>query len=308
MVFANGRRSSLYAMAGVAPLLIVLAGCSGAEGSTTTPELPDKNLDQWVMPLDEYRPTEMYFTVASAVSSAIVRACMVDSGEEYKVAIVDPESRGSETSTRYGRKLFSVAIASEWGYRPAPPPGSYEADRREAIEYSTTRGEASPSYADTLDACHKRADKEYPLAVTKYQGATSLAMDADAVALASEEVEAAAKRWRTCLTPKISFEVPRSPIDMPTEAMREKLGISGGDLTSMWSAGSTASSAEIETATEDAKCRRESGFSQAYYDASWDEQREQVRKHADELERARKAIQDDWADAVRRLHSGNATE
>jgi hypothetical protein len=295
-------------VAGVAPLLLALAGCAAADGKPTGPDLPVKNIDQWVMPLDEYRPTEMHFTVASAVSNMIAHACMIESGEEHEVAIVDPATRGSETSTRYGRKLFSIAIASAWGYRPAPPPGSYEADRRAAIEYSTARGEASPSYADALDACRARADKEYPLTVTRYQGATSLAMDADTVALASEEVESSAKRWRSCLTPKISFDVPSSPVHMPTEAIKEELGISGGDLTSMWSDGSTASNAEIEIATVDANCRLESGFTQAYYEASWNEQRELLRKHADELERARTAIEEDWADAVRRLNSGRSAE
>ncbi|QZN84620.1 hypothetical protein [Cellulomonas sp. C5510] len=236
-------------------LCIALTGCSANVGqSINEPAAASPpGMAEWALPLDDYLFGDMNL-VARAVSESYAN-CLRAKGITIPEIAVDVEAlrdRPTSVTNVHQRRLFSVAIAREHGYRyaafdelpdPQPSPEVPAADSS-SVARSCADEAASQFEELSLTPLH------YSLAAEAYFGAK-----------ADEAVLEAARRWRDCLQRQTEIVLPDDPEAMPTGPIEVQLGIAAPDHARR------ATEREIEFAVADALCREESTYTATFYRA-----------------------------------------
>lgn len=238
----------------VATLVALTSGCQPLEAPV--PPLPEKDMDQWVLPLDTYLPP--YFE-AQYARQLLMRACMDRAGFEFRVAPVDIDEAPPETSNSSGRRLFDVDLASRYGYHFAP---SQRVDRRLAQEIAATQ--YSTIEQRQLDDCIRSAQAK--LGAPSDSLADWLGFTVDVTS--DPDVMSSVGSWAACLHARFPGDGTGWPEDMPGERRGSEFGL---DRATEWDA-DPPSDEEIALAVADAECRDSSGFREAYYSAEWNAQ------------------------------------
>jgi hypothetical protein len=275
-------------------LALLLAGCSSAPPDAL--DLPAKNIDQWVMPLDEF-VTSMAGQRDYA-EALLIEPCMTKAGFEFPVPW---QSFGRDDNASYsptGQRLFSIELAAEYGYHAAPSGWEGKDEWRAFGEKVNALAESTKGYDDMLDSCRTDARTRIPLPSddAMYYGASSTSQSYTE-ALLDPTVQAAVPGWTSCMKDAGFSDVEADPADMPGDALSEE-----------WQLpipGTVAGDEEIAMATADAQCSMDSGWTEAVYEAEWDWQVEFVAANQDRLIRVRQEL-DKTVDALQKVIRENA--
>lgn len=245
---------------------LLLVACSGPGPDASIP-VPEKNRDQWVLPLDKYlEPSNAgVYRVAWLHQMG---ACLQEGGISVPEVPADFTDDHDPVFNAAGHRLFDPTIAGTYGYHlesdlPIARPldvGDYFSEHFESWGESGQR---------TFDACAKTYDRL--LGTTSDSAlASGLASSSSSTAAEDPAVKSAAGAWATCMKPLGIADLPATPADFPSESVLSRLGIEQtGDSGSL---NSYPTPEEIDLATTDAGCRESSGYSQKLYDAQWDAQ------------------------------------
>ena len=272
---------SLALVAGGIISCLLLAGCSSKPVSLP---LPEKNIDQWVNPLDQFVPKD--FAVSGYATLLLNSRCMREAGYNWNPPWRDTNTSWGPSWNEAERRLFNVSLAKQYGYHEAPGTRSSSSEWE---AFNASIANTSDAEDAVFDACLKKTRKQLDDPGPVINLALSYISTAVDEAHDNDEVIEAAKTWRKCMRPLGVYDLPDSPRDMPTSELMKKFGVSNapGDGAR---AGNTASAEEIKLATADAECRVSSGYQQVSYGAEWDASVKLYRENADELERARAAL------------------
>lgn len=248
-------------------------------------DLPEKNIDQWVLPLDEYKPTIWQDIEWAYADMLLTGPCMRDRGIEWDVPYRDLSVRRS-TSNAVGVRIFNEQIARTWGYQ-VEPLNLPNQDAWEAFEAHTAS--FSESEVSALRECQQLVTEEHlPLTdeLTNFVGA--LAMEASARADQDEAVFDAERRWRSCMAPLGISDLPLDPSQMPSASQLAAWGIArglDGPPTT-----TPPSADQLAAAVSDFECRVSSGWYETRYAAEWDAQVDLVTEFQDQLIRNRDRV------------------
>ncbi|WP_448058599.1 hypothetical protein [Cellulomonas hominis] len=261
--------------------VVLLAACQQDDSSASVP-LPAENIERWVMPLDQYSPADS-LGIGSYAENLLIQPCMEAAGFSFEVPREDLDTPPRATmNADSGRQLFNLAIAQSYGYHDAPSNLSNIAEIL-AFYYDTPLTEDAAAQRDT---CLESAREQLPLpSAETVNFAATLGSAADEGALADDEVEEAAARWRECMQPVGVSDLPRAPADMPSESLRAQFGLDVLDPT----AAPVIGAEELRIAVADAGCRESSGYAETRYRAEWDRQARLVQDNADALVRHQQA-------------------
>ncbi|MFI2753967.1 hypothetical protein ACGIF2_11075 [Cellulomonas sp. P22] len=275
-------RSSAAGMALIAVLSV--SACSGSDAdadvSSVAGALPAKDIDRWVMPVDQYVPQHQL--MLDYAENVLVSECMAAAGYTWAVPAFDIHAPASPTSNAVNRQLFGQEIAATWGYLPAPSTQQNAAAQEAAVTQPLPEGSDDQFWQCVSDV---RADQLPPASSEAMNFASSLGMAADQAVRVDSDVLAAADRWSACMEPLGISDLPDVPSEMPSESLRSQFGRGERAAEAVPPAESTASAREIEIATFDAACRDSSGWSEARYEAEWELQVTAVQQNVDVLER-----------------------
>lgn len=264
---------------------LLLMGCAGTSDRPLA--LPEKNIDRWANPLDQFVPQHQ---VAASYAELLLDAkCMRAAGYDWNPPWRDAYAGWGPSWNDAQRRLFSVSLAKQFGYHEAPSAYQTPNPRWEAFMATGTERDA-PGEQEAFGACLKESRSLLKDPGPDINLAMSYIGAAIDEAQSRSEVIAAAKRWHECMLPVGIDELPDSPDRMPTRSIMKKFGVSNAPGDGAQS-GTTPSSEEIELATTDAECRVSSGYDDAAYEAEWDASVALYRDNADALERTRAALQ-----------------
>ena len=258
--------------------------------------LTEKDRASWSLPLDPYqRP--LVDVVASA-QDAFMQDCMGDSGVLWKVAPTEREAAVGESWNPVGRKLFSIELASEYGYGNSSEIARSVAAQRAMYEAESANRSLPESAHAVFDRClaDSREMTNEASGRGSYELAEQLAGVAYGDAKADDDVEAAASRWRGCLREAGVPDLPRSPDQMPPDSIA---GLRGSNVDGADASGEDepVPAEEIRLAVADAACRESVAYASALYEAEWQAQAEAVAARADDLSRYKRQIDDERARA-----------
>lgn len=284
----------LHLGAAVAGLLVIALSAGCASGDDEELPLPDKNIDQWVMPLDPFAFGDS--TLTDFAQALLVKPCMEAGGFAYDVPWVDINAAPPATRSVTMRRLFNGSIASEWGYHEAP---SNQPNAAQSGELNST--ELTSDAQARLMSCLGEARKTVTAPDGVDQLPTSLSSAAWDATMADSAVLGAAERWRACMAPQGISDLPALPLDMPSPSLAEKFGLGGADVSS------SASAEEIAVATADAACQESSGFHKTLYDTEWDKEVAALRDNADALVRAKKSNDERRAAALQVINAAGVS-
>lgn len=287
-----GKRVAVVAGAMVG-LALLVSGCSAAAHneakSSASFVLPAKNLDAWTLPVDVFTMSQGLQSEANDADNVLVSQCVAKrTGYKYYPAVSDYKAKPADTLDSTGtRQVFNPVVATKWGYRN----GSSN-DKNRAAEQAFDRelNSLPERVAKQLDKCademsHKSDVGSYDSTLANL--AQSWYLEAQSQANSSKSVKAAAAKWRTCMLPQGVSGLPDSPVEMPTDDIRQQL--QGSDSSSGRS-GSAPTAEEIKVAVADANCRRSSGWDQAMYSAQWSLLLARMQKQSSQVEQASSMI------------------
>ncbi len=263
----------------VASAMLVLAITACASESSSDLDLPPKNEARWVTPMDAYLPSPEAQESAYYASLLVETHCLTNAGYPETVPFRDPaRSWRSKTLNAAGVRLFTVEIASEFGYHEAPTELGNRAEWKRFLY-----GALSPGADAALQSCRDDPSEAVPDVDRIHNELVGFAMAADERAQQSKEVKAAAAAWRECMAPLGVADLPDAPWDMPSPTQYAEFGLEGdgGHNTDH------ASPEEIAVAVDDATCQKSTGFSNAYYEAVWAEEVKLLRENLPAFERGR---------------------
>ncbi len=233
------------------------------------------------MPLDQYLPSNAF--LIDYAENLLVSPCMTEAGFDWPVPWQDIHQPPSPTRNATDLRIFTKAIATEFGYRDQ---GDNLQSNDAWREVAQSKQHISSTEEQALIECLEIAREALPL----LDGSTevAIAFSNDALRAAQEDplVKAAAERWVECMRPAGVSDLPDSPFLMPTEGMKRTFGSSGT---------SEPSAEEIRLAMLDADCQESSGWREAAYEAEWELQVKTLVENADDLERFRKMHSDHQA-------------
>lgn len=258
VIFARRAVGSIVAAATVA----VAAACApgSADKLTEALDTQGKDIARWALPLDPYLLSDLQLTKAAYAEAIVINDCLADKGIHDPVPYVDIDAAyGSNVTVR---KWFDLKIAQTYGYHDPSqqrPAGLKAWDDFQHQASTPSEDEAflacrddpatdSPGYSNTL------MNFTSGLAAAAYSGASK-----DPAVLES------AAAWYDCMADVGIEDLSPTPIEMPTESVRQRLGLGGsidGPITE-------PTAEEIDLATADAKCRDSSRFTESFYDALW---------------------------------------
>jgi hypothetical protein len=269
-------------------LVLVLAGCAPAQ---TPIEFPDKDIDNWVLPLDRFMDSD---DISSNYAETLLMGpCMTDAGYAWDVPYRDPYAANRATSSAVGIRIFNLDIAREYGYHSAP-----NVDPGAAAWKAWAYREIGDAEVEAIHRCidEVRAD-QLPLLPGSAQLGNSSAAAAYDFATQDGRVQDTEHAWRECMAPLGIPDLPESAREMPSPWLANKLGYTGtlGDPTAE----------EIRYATADATCREDSGYLQTFYDVLWEKEAQLVRDNADALLRI-EGIVTEHREKVAQIISENA--
>ncbi len=276
-----GRGRSFGAVMMAAVAVTSLAGCTGADAAG---ESGLKDQDAWKMPLDEFYVYSV--ELDNYAEQLLTSKCLEQRGYEWPVPWQNTDYPQPKDFNRVGIRLFTLELATEYGYQFAPPADVESArlwvefiETAEAYFPDSELDEELVNCRDEIRAVDEDSNQSFD-GVNEIMG---LALQADQVALQSPAVMEATERWRECLQPQVDFTLPEEP--------RTEMPPHGADAD--WvSVDGHPSVDEIAVAVADAECRESSGLSAAAYETEWEEQRKLVDLNRDKLERIRDDAQD----------------
>ncbi|QAY61247.1 hypothetical protein ET475_15500 [Microbacterium protaetiae] len=254
-----------------------LPACSSFAPAPDGIELPEKNIDQWVLPLDQFQTRDL--TLDTYAENLLVEPCMEDAGYEWKVPYRDAKAK-SPMLTALGLWNFNRSVASTYGYHYSMNPPMENAADWEGFQKMTQS--ISDAEFDTLRACQSEARKAVPSSDDPVNYIMTVASSAEEAAASDPSVTSSESQWRTCMLPLGIADLPDNPLKMPSQSMNVLYGLDDGS----WS----ISDDEVKTATFDFDCRESSGWRKAYYDAEWNAQVAQLDKYGDDIVRMGKRV------------------
>jgi hypothetical protein len=263
-----------------------LGACSLLPETTPTAhlELPSKNEDLWVMPLDSYTPPVS--RKPDYGMALLEQPCMDSHGFKRAVPWQDPAALDAPL-----RSVFNVKVAEQKGYHVSAVTAPPASPAWTAFAYRTL----APGEQSALDACIAEAYKKLPPPSPSENLAPGLAQTAFNSSLATASVKAADQKWKACMRPYGVIDLPDYPGNMPSPSLVKKFDLGGSPQPS---------ADEIKLAVADAACRDSSGWTAASYNAEWDAQVVLLRKNQSQLDAAKRDI-DDYNRRVSRAISAN---
>lgn len=245
----------------VALLLFGLAGCSATSAQL---ELPEKNPDQWTLPLDAY--TYDTASLRDYAEALLDGACYAESGIDWPVPWQpeDRDMRGASFSAG-GARLYTSELVAQYGYHTAPKDYDGFEEWGAFTREANAIAENTAGFEAISDSCITKTREIIPLPSddTLYY-VSSAANDIYTQALTTPDVVEAATKWNACMSDAGVGGYASSPDLMPGEDAAAAWGLS--DVSS------TAGTEEKFVAVTDVNCRLESGWTEAFYLANWDKQ------------------------------------
>ena len=288
---ATGRRnrplSRLVAVSVIAA--IALTGCTAQPGvrKTTAESVPDgstsaafslpaKNIEQYVLPLDKFMLSDTKNN--DYAENLLIEPCMVKAGFDWNVPWRDTRSNDGPSWNDVQMRLFTLALAKQWGYQIAPSPDTSLTALR-----SFQREKATISTAEkaALTSCLSQARKVLPILPGSAQRATAFTLAAYEGAQKDKTVLRAAATWKKCMVPVGISDLPDLPTRMPSDSIIRRFTIKF-DISNT---PPQVTQEEITLATTDFGCRNKAGYEQAFYNAQWSRQATLLAENADELNR-----------------------
>ena len=261
------QRETTLALSVIVALSVLTASCG---------ESQDADLQQWKLPLDEYRNAD---TANNEWAENVLTAeCMAAKGLEYR--FVEPRDFGAVWNDE-GRRLFDEDVAEEYGYHTDPP--HYAAI--ESSEWNSRLAAEDPRWTESYDSCFAEVRAELPVP-DKLMYADLMGADAYRMALEDEAVLAAAEEWRSCFSDETSISVSVDPDEMPTIELAEEFSLYDDEI-----APSPITDREREVAGADARCRASTGYTKELYEAEVGFQRDFMEERASELVEVRRVVQ-----------------
>lgn len=276
------------ALAGLLLTSVGLSGCAAA--AAVDLQLPAQNRSQWLMPTDAYLPGEAAMEATDYAEMLLDSACMGEAGYPDPVPFKDVStSWQSDTWNSVGMRLFNEKIAANYGYHLDPRESGGNPDAWQKFLH----GDLSDAASAALAACRAQPPVKIPDADGFHNRLSGLRVDAEEKAQHDGEVQAAVGRWHECMKPLGIPDLTQSPNEMPSDSQRASFGLNDGSLVA------PPSAEEVRQASFDAACRESSGWSEAYYQASWNEDVKVLRDNLDTFERAQPQIKDAYETALK---------
>lgn len=240
----------------------VAAACGPASSDqhTSAVDGEGKDIVRWALPLDPYLLSDVQLTKAAYAAALTVDDCLAAKGIDDPVPYVDIDAAyGSDATVR---KWFDLKIAQTYGYHE--PSQQRPAGLQAWDEFQ--RQASTPSEDEVFLACRDDPATVSPGYSNNLMNFTSgLATAAYSGASKDPAVLESAAAWNDCMADVGIEDLPSTPIEMPSESVRQRLGL-GASIDSPIT---EPTAEEIDLATTDAECRDSSGFTEAFYDALW---------------------------------------
>lgn len=249
---------------------VALAGLP-AWATGPTPNLPAKDVDAWVMPLDRY--ISVSSVVPEYVENRQTIPCMAAAGYDWPFPKRDIDAAANRIGDATVQQPLTGAVAHERGYHPASTndPGLLATQELNAASISDAEDKALLACLDKIRTVIRLPSAKQDQA---NQDAVALSNAAYQDALNDQTVVAAARRWQECMGSDPHLSVADSPARMPSPQLADHFA------TSL--EGSTVSQAERDLALKDVACQASSGYRNALYEAEWKRQAS-VPRHDAEL-------------------------
>lgn len=315
------KRTRTAAVLAVTILAAPLAGCatpsavaSGTmstsettSASETMPDLPEKDIAHWVMPMDQFTVPALDHLSNYALNRQM-ETCMTGEGFTWPIPI-EPTDDASYLAYPKNPSSFpalTVEIAKQFGYRANYIPGVWLPDGRQTFTKLNRIAASSPGFEPVFQACLDASRKIFDdtKVMDIYNTQNMWHNEATKDVFDDPAAQKAGAAWKQCLA-NAGYDVDISaPITengaMPTQKLGEEIGLymprpttppradggTYGDTEADPDAERPApTSAEIGLAVADATCRDSSGWTKAIYDALWNADLLMIRNHGDQLKR-----------------------
>lgn len=260
------RRAKRVTLAAVVAVVAgVVAYGIPANAAYALPDLPEKDVDAWTMPLDRYVPVGE--TSSSYALLLVAQQCMVAAGHDDFVVPwrdVAAGDRAGELSMNGSLRLraFDLATAETRGYHAL---SVIDAGAAAWSEFSSQPWTAERSAR--FDTCVQRARGTVP-SLDDYSNRTQSLVRLNNAAFEGARddptVTATWDDWRGCMQDARVGDVASDPSGMPTLEMADRF--------ETLDSSTSPTDDEIEIATADARCRESSGYRDALYEAEWHRQ------------------------------------
>jgi hypothetical protein len=248
-------------------VLAFTAGCTSSSATLISgTQLPNKNLTQYVMPLDQFSYTPYLDEKGTYANALLTQPCMNKKG--YFRAVPTPDLTKLAPSTT---RIFDLKRVEKYGYRPIIAPGITDA----WLAYLTQK--FSPDEQTAYDKCDAPGVIATRPPLMDLNFVAQLSSASYTAALLTKRVKADAKKWIACMRPQGVIDLPTVPTQMPSASLQKEFGIVGDGGIQV------ASPAEIAIATADFKCRDKVGFTRDVYNAEWKIQVQDISKNGTRL-------------------------
>ncbi len=238
------------------------------------PPLPERDIENWVMPLDRYLALDPF--LANYAENLLVMPCMAAAGYEWTVPVQDIRDAPSATRNAVDRQVFTREIAASYGYHDAGPLAAPNAAWRQLV---TDKQFIPADEERALVECLEQARVELPVPTGQMKLATTLAHQARDLAQIDPDVISAGRSWQECMASSGIADLPLTPINMPSPSMAQSFEIA------------SASAEEIAIALRDAECRDTSGWDEALYNVEWAAQLQLLAENAAEIGESRYSVE-----------------
>lgn len=258
VIFARRAAGIIVAAATIS----VAAACAPGSTDQRTDALDTQNKDiaQWALPLDPYLLSDLQLTKAAYAEAIVINDCLADKGIDDPVPYVDIDAAYGTNVTV--RKWFDLKVAQTNGYHEPSQQRPAGLKAWDDFQHQAS----TPSEDEAFLACRDDPATDSPGYSNTLMNFTSgLAAAAHSGASKDPAVLESAAAWYDCMAEVGIEDLSTTPIDMPTESVRQRLGLSG----SIDGPIAEPTAEEIDLATTDAECRDSSGFTTAFYDALW---------------------------------------
>lgn|GEM_PF-2693084 len=262
-------------------ILGAATGCARSEASEAPVTLPAKSISQWRMPLDEYLSPS--WDPTTYATQLLAKECMDATQYDWPLPALTVDPPTGESWNSVGRKLFTPELAQKYGYGNSPE-HVLPASEKEAIDaFTAAANNLDASGAAALDRCWSRAAEQLRAQTDPTEFAQSLQSVGQPSAKDQTRLTSSKRKWQQCMAPAGIADLPANPTEMDPTAFLP----AGEQSAPVDSVKTVASPREREVAVMDANCQQSSGWASAAYASEWNLQAEQVRTHADELQRYR---------------------
>jgi len=260
-------RKSSFGLVGVLALCIpMLAACAGSVSSApptkeqVKAELPEPNLSLWTLPAESYDPPSAF--LMDYARDILATPCWNENGLDIPIRTYKPQAPRSVTRSESNYGIFSVEVAQKYGYQIDLDP---RVDWKDRQDFWNIAGNLSEEQMAAFDRCAAEADKEVGA-----DEIISWGLSSPTDVPLTPELQAASEKWRGCMAPLGISDLTSdiTPEMMPTLGTQQMFGEGAQDVPS-WKQ-IEPSSAEVQIAVHDAKCRDDAKWAELLYPAAWD--------------------------------------